>query len=385
LLKGLKEGSIEMLEKFREVTQNRHQYAQEWKARTGGRVLGYFCTYVPEELIYAAGVLPVRITGSHEPQDVTEPHIYTMFCPFCRDCLAQGLQGRYQYLDGVVGGHSCMHIRNAFSSWVLNIPTSFNHYVLTPTKVQSPWARDYLVGELELFKKSLEEWTGRAITEADLDRAIEVFNTNRRLLRQLYELRLSDPPKLAGVEAAGIVLSSMYMDKAEHNQWLEAVLEEVSQRPHRPKPGARLMIISSIIDNIEFFELVEDTLGAHIVIDDICNGTRYFWNEVTPQRDRLAAIATRYLDRPPCPVKDFEQRRRWPHILGLAKEYGVQGALLVQQKFCDPHEFDIPSLMELFEENHIPSLFLEFDITVPTGQYRTRVEAFLEMLEFELV
>ena len=70
--------------------------------RTGGKVIGYFCTYVPEEILHAAGVLPVRILGSHEPQDVTEPHIFGMYCPFCRDCLAQGLQGRYDYLDGIM-------------------------------------------------------------------------------------------------------------------------------------------------------------------------------------------------------------------------------------------------------------------------------------------
>ncbi|MDP6510950.1 MAG: benzoyl-CoA reductase, partial [Dehalococcoidia bacterium] len=85
------------MDRFREVVENRHRYAQEWKERSGGKVLGYFCTYMPEELLHSAGVLPVRILGSHQPQDVAEKHIYTMFCPFCRDCLAQGLLGRFDY------------------------------------------------------------------------------------------------------------------------------------------------------------------------------------------------------------------------------------------------------------------------------------------------
>lgn len=67
-----------MIEMFQEWYENRHEYAKYWKDKTGGKVLGYFCTYVPEEICYAAGVLPVRILGSHEPQDVTEPHIFAM-------------------------------------------------------------------------------------------------------------------------------------------------------------------------------------------------------------------------------------------------------------------------------------------------------------------
>jgi len=73
---------------FRNWRLGRAEYARQWKQRTGGKVIGYFCTYAPEELMYAAGILPVRILGSHEVQDVTESHIFGMFCPFCRDCLA---------------------------------------------------------------------------------------------------------------------------------------------------------------------------------------------------------------------------------------------------------------------------------------------------------
>ena len=83
---------METIQRVHEVVNNRHQYAQEWKAKTGRKVMGYFCTYVPEEIIYAAGILPVRILGSHEPQTVTEPHIFGMYCPVCRDSLAQGVK-----------------------------------------------------------------------------------------------------------------------------------------------------------------------------------------------------------------------------------------------------------------------------------------------------
>lgn len=374
-----------MLEKFREIAEKRHDYARDWKKRTGKKALGYLCTYTPEELIYAAGVLPVRILGSHEAQDVTEPHIYTMFCPLSRDCLAQGLKGRYSYLDGIATAASCIHMRQTFNSWVLNVNSPYYHYVVMPAKIQSQFARPFLTAELELFKASLEKWLGAPITNEALDRTIEVYNTNRRLMRQIYEMRKSDPPAISGTEAMEMVLSSMFADKTEHNEWLEQAIEEIPNRRDKPQYGARLMIISSVIDNLDFMSLVEKDLGANVVIDDQCTGSRYFWNETVPEANRLNAIASRYISRPPCPIKDWEGRRRYDHIVQLARDYNVQGALLIQQKFCDPHELDIPPLMNLLKEHNIPSLFLEFDITVPVGQFRTRIEAFLEMLQLELV
>jgi benzoyl-CoA reductase subunit C len=93
------------------------------------------------------------------------------------------------------------------------------------------------------------------------------------------------------------------------------------------------------------------------------------------------AIAARYLDRPPCPSKDWPERKRFEHIAELVKEFNVEGVILMQQKFCDPHELDIPALKALFEKDlDIPTYFLEFDVTVPAGQFRIRVEAFLETL-----
>jgi len=372
-----------VFEKFEEWYRNRHEYARKWKAETGGKVLGYFCTYVPEEIIYAAGALPVRIFGSHEVQSITEPHIFSMFCPFCRDCLAQGLLGKYDYLDGIVIAQCCLHMRQAFTSWRIHIPIEYSYYLYMPHGVQSPRAYFYLRGELEDFKKSLEKWTARNITDHDLDKAVEICNTNRRLMKQIYELRKRNDPPLTGLEAMEMVASSQVTDKKEHNHALKELLEELPQRKVNRDTGIRLMILGSENDDTEFMSMVE-SLGATFVIDDHCTGSRYFWNEVMPQPDRLNAISARYIERPACPSKDWPERTRLPHILKLAQDYDVQGAFLIQQKFCDPHELDIPTLKLHLEKNGIRTYFLEFDVTVPTGQFKTRVEAFLETFQLPI-
>ena len=377
-----------MTEVFKDWYEHRHDYARDWQKRTGGKVLGYFCTYAPEEIMYAAGILPVRVLGGHEPQALTEPHIFGMFCPFCRDCLAQGLKGSFDYLNGIMLSQSCLHLRQAFTSWRLHIPVSYQYYLPFPHGVQNPPAYKYLTSELRAFQKSIEDWTGKKISNEALDKAIEIYNTNRRLLRQIFDLRRAKHPPISGLEAMYLALSSQMVDKAEHNVLLEQLLERLQTGSSAGASAGngnshiRLMFVGSENDDTAFIKMVEG-LGADIVIDEHCTGTRYFWNEVEPQEDRLAAIAARYIDRPPCPSKDWPLRRRIPHIVGLAKDYGVQGAVLIQQKFCDPHEFDMPAIAAALKKEGVPTYNLEFDVTVPLGPFKIRMEAFLEMLKGE--
>jgi benzoyl-CoA reductase subunit C len=248
--------------------------------------------------------------------------------------------------------------------------------------VQSPQAVPYLTEELKVFKKAVEELTGKEITEDDLNQGIEIMNTNRRLLQQVYELRKQPNPPLTGLEAMLMVVSSQMVDKREHNKALEELLQKLPSRS-LPEPGERLMILGSEDDDTEFIKMVED-LGSRIVIDEHCTGTRYFYEEVKTNGDALGSIAERYVNRIPCPSKDWPERTRVDHIVKLAKEYDIQGAIVMQMKFCDPHELDTPAIKEALENKvGVPTIFLEFDVTVPIGQFKTRVEAFLEIIREE--
>lgn len=384
------------VDEFSDIVRDRHQYARDWKSRTGGKVVGYLCTYMPEEIIYAAGALPVRILGSHEPQDVVDRHIFSFFCSYCRDALAQGLQGRYSYLDGLTTAHCCIHIRQTYDSWQRHAPVPYKHYVYMPAHIQSQRAKPAFVEALRLFQTSLEEWTGVTVTSESLDRAIDIYNQNRRLLKQVYELRKGQRLPLSAAEAARMVIASQLMDKLEHNRLLEQAIKEVKRRPGNPS-GVRLMVVGSEVDEVELLEMIE-SLGASIVVDDLCTGSRYFWNEAVvpspltgegegegePLRRLLSAIAQRYIDRPPCPLKDLEERRRLTHLLNLAREYAVQGVILITRKFCDPHGFDAPVIQTFLEDKDIPTLNLEVDWTIAAGQFRTRVEAFLELVRAQI-
>jgi benzoyl-CoA reductase subunit C len=370
----------QLFDQFKTWYEKRHDYARAWKQRTGGQVVATMCTYTPEELLIAADMLPVRVLGAHEPQNVSEPHIFGMFCPFCRDSLAQGLLGRFDYAEGVTLTQSCIQYRQAFSSWREHVPSvQWDYYCPMPNDVQSPHARKAHTAEISLFREFLEQLTGKKLTDEKLNTAIETLNENRRLLRELYEYRKEANPRVTGVEAVYAALTAQFVDKAEHNAELRKVLAALPARKNDRDEGIRFMTIGSENDDIAFMAMVE-SVGSTIVIDDQCSGTRYFWNEAKLNGNPVKAIAERYCDRPACPTKDYPNHTRFDHVLGLAKEYKAQAAVFLQQKFCDPHEGDYPDLKRHLEANGIPTLFLEFDITNPIGPFRIRIEAFLETL-----
>ncbi len=373
----------ELFDQFKSWYEDRHGYARAWKQKTGRPVVAIMCTYTPEEILIAAGMLPVRVLGAHEPQNVTEPHIFGMFCPFSRDSLAQGLLGRYDYCDGVTLTQSCIQYRQTFTSWREHVPTvQWDYYLPMPNGVQSKFAKMLHQSEVKEFRSYVEGVIGKPITDDELRKSTELVNENRRLLHELYEYRKEVNPRVTGVDALYASITAQFIDKEDHNRELKRVLALLPSQPNNRVEGVRFMTIGSENDDISFMAMVE-SVGSTIVIDDQCSGTRNFWNEARIQDDPIATIADRYCERPACPTKDYPVHTRFDHVLKLAKDYNARAAVFLQQKFCDPHEGDYPDLKEHLEKNGIPTLFLEFDITNPIGPFRIRIEAFLETMSEE--
>ena len=367
------------MERFQTLLQDPHKYAKEWKARTGGKVLGYFNDYFPEEVAYAAGVLPVRIMSRPDIDGSSQRYVYGSFCSYARGILAQGLKGEYDYLDGIGHGENCLPIRGAVGNWYDLLPTPFRHYVAVPSQMDSPTAKNLMHAELTALKKDLEEWTGKTITDQDLDHAIDVYNTSRLLMRQVYQMRRSENPKISGTEAMAMVLTSQIMDKEEHIKLLRDAIGKAYRREGTNNTGPRLMLLGSEVSDVNLISLIESQ-GATIVIDRLCNGANYIWNNVIPDEDRLLAIAYRYLDKPRSPVKDESYRRRVNEIVATAIDYNVQGVVYALHKFCIPHQQERHAVQVEFGKKLIPIHEIEYDDTIPAGEYRTRIEAFVDVV-----
>jgi Benzoyl-CoA reductase/2-hydroxyglutaryl-CoA dehydratase subunit, BcrC/BadD/HgdB len=363
---------------FYDIIENRHEYAIDWKARKKGKVLGYYDTYFPEEVVYAAGILPVRILAKHEEDDSTDRLMYGN-CYATRDMLNQFIRGDYDYIDGIVGVESCQWLYNAFDTTTIAAPGLWNYYMFVPDYPEARSSKDTLRSELAVFKKRVEEWCGSEITDETLDHAIEVYNKNRALLRRIYNLRKFDRSVILGSETMEIVLACQVMDKEEANEMLEVLLQELEEREPN-EDCVRLMLIGSETFDAELEKLVESA-GANIVVDELDNGMNYIWNDVIVQKDRLMAIGLRYLSKPHSALKDNVWRRRLEHIYQLYEDYHADGVIIAKQIYCHPHGTDMYAIWKLLRERGIPYHTFERDTTLPKEETLLGLEALIEMIE----
>ena len=358
--------------------------------KEGKKFIGYVCSFVPLEIMAASGLIPVRVRGSiHEPVTTGDTLLETIVCPYYRSCFDLAVKHKYDFLSGLVIPHGCDSMVRSYSVWSYALPLSYFHFVNIPT-VCDESSFEFFHAELETFRKSLEKFAGKTITEDDLAQAIRLYNENRDKVRALYELRKDDPPLVSGRELTMVltVLSSLPIQEA--NALLDQVLGEVRGRKRSSgKTGPRILIDGACIDNIELIQLIEE-LGGHVVADTICNGARDYFPRTDVGGEPIAALSRRYLDKVNCPktyranqAKTFEgdMATRFGDIGAYAKEFNVDGAILYVYKYCDPFGFEVPARKAYYQSIHVPLLHLEDVYSAGTmGQLRTRIQAFLEMI-----
>ena len=373
-----------MLEKFCEVNNTFPKTAQILEHKhQGKKVFGWLCTYVPEEIIHAAGALPIRITGYSKEMELEDgtAYLYINSCSFSRSCLQLGLKGEYDFLDGVAGGSTCDGARRLFDLWRNYIDTPFYHVLTVPRKYTQS-AHDLYHSQVLQFKVHLEEFMGIQITDESLYQSIGVYNESRALLKRLYELRKLDNPPITGTETMEVLNACFRMPKELFNEWLRNLLDELQGSDNASKSRARLMLVGSAITNPELIGSIEE-LGGLIVTDELCTGTRYWSDPVVLDKNStpVEAISRRYLNNFPC-ARMFPSDERFNRILDLARDFRVDGVISQIIRYCVPYAHDLPLLTERLKANGIPTLALDVEYgTSGSGQIRTRVQAFLEMLE----
>lgn len=352
---------------------------QEWKAK-GGKVLGYTCIYVPEEIIHAAGMVSFRISGDNQEIDLTraESYLYINSCSLARGCLQLGLEGKYDFLDGFVLGETCDGVRRLFDVWEGYLSTPFMYAYGVPRKFTEE-AYGLMAWETRELKRVIEEHFQVQIPDEALRESIATYNHTRRMLRRLYDYRKLDAPPITGAETLEVLKAAVRLPRDLYNRQLEKVLDELASTSRKIEGRVRLMINGSVLHNSEFVEGIE-SVGGIVVTDELCTGTRYFWDEVSTEGEPLEALARYYLGRPPC-ARFVPSTKRFEHVFNMVKEFRVDGIINQIIRYCVPYGHDEPVLREKLMEDDIPVLELDLEYCMGnTGQIRTRAEAFIEML-----
>ncbi len=370
--------TYEELTKISKTLKN--NYVTDW-IDAGKKVVGYVCTYMPEEILFAADILPYRITGvGVRDTSLADSYLTRVNCSFARCCLEQGFRGEYDFLEGAVWVNGCDHIRRCYDNWKAKIPRPFM-YMLPVPHVFSPEGRQWYKEEVMKFKEAVEEHFKVDITSEKLADACAVYNETRRLLRKLYDLRASGESLFTGTEASNILTAGFSMPKTDYNRLLSNLLNEVDKKPGISNKKVRLFVTGSLMDDSEFIENVED-MGAIVVADALCFGARYFWDMVAENNDPFEALVDRYYKHVPCPRMAGEYQTRLGFILEQIERANVKGAILQHIKFCDLHGTDNALLKKDLDKKGIASIELEreYGPLADAGRIRTRVQAFLERI-----
>ncbi|MDP2854168.1 MAG: 2-hydroxyacyl-CoA dehydratase family protein [Smithellaceae bacterium] len=370
------------LEEYRRVVSDPSDYARQLQKTSGKKIIGYTCSYTPEEVIMAAGAHPLRLFGTKQNISLADSHLQSYCCSIVRGILEEGLSGRVDYLDGMVFPHTCDSMQRLSDIWRMNIPFGFHLDITLPVKLDTVSAKDYMIDVLKKFRDDLGRKLNVEISDEALQKAITTTNAIRQSIRAIYDIRNLYPQLMPGDDLYNIVRASMIMDRDRLAVMLAETAAELKERAAGAKPAdmKRIMLAGGMCNQPDVYAMIEDA-GGGIVWDDFCTGARYFTGLIDTGRDPLAGIGERLLNRVVCPAKHADLDGRARHIIGLVKEKNARGVIFLLFKFCDPHAFDYPYLKERLDEAGIPLMIAEVDDSLPAGgQLRTRFEAFLEML-----
>ena len=373
----------EAFQKFAEAAASiMNPEIRAWKDN-GGKVIGFFCSTVPEELFTAAGLLPFRMRGTGSTStELSDSFFSPINCSFPRHTLNQALMGEYDFLDGLVCINSCDHVRRIYDNWIRNLKTPFVQVMSLPRKVQEPQINWYY-DEIELLRGQLAEHFGIDLSDERLKQAIALHNQVRALQKELYLLRKVDRPPITGAETLAVMVAGTAMPKARYKELLEELLEELRGAEGRTGYRARLMILGSELDDPGYIQTIEEQ-GGLVVVDSTCFGSRLMWRPVNEDEpDPVRALASYYIyDRPSCPRMYGDQPRRIDYTRELAREFRVDGIIGERLLFCDMWVVEHYMTDHDLKQDGIPFMKLDREYVLSgTGQLKTRVQAFLETIE----
>lgn len=360
---------------------NRFKWAKEWK-KQGKKVIGVMSSYVPEEVIYAAGMLPWRITGTWK-ENVPLASVYrtvSSTCPYSTHILESFLSGELDFLDGLVIADQDQDVLRTRDVLVYLKKLPFN-FALHMPYTNTSLTRRYYMGEIGRLISGLEDFGGMKISKKSLRLSIDTYNEMRSLLSRLYEFQKREIPPLSGAEVLGITTTAQVMPREEFNQELKNLLPYLEERKTNHKPlHPRLLVESEKLDNPAYLELVEE--NCLVAMDDMDTGIRYFIQAVdTTVEDLAYNLAERYLSRHGS-ARFFDWDGQLEQIIKWVIDFKIDGVLSLAHKFEVPQRYRMPFLHEKLEDRGIPHIALEREYHLANaGQLRTRVGAFLEMID----
>lgn len=362
----------------------------------GNKVVGYFCSYVPEEIIHALGLIPVRLEygGDEQLLDIGGRYVSKNNCVFIREAVGMFAENKDPFVrnsDLVAVATTCLQIYRLAEliNHFFQVPTAI---LVVPRSFYYPEGRKFFRKEIANFARGLETFSGKKLEEGALRDSIELYNNIRQTLREIYKYQSKESAIISWRDVFQVIHAGFYLDREYYLSLLKNLLAEIKEQEAKVQSGEtdaleekpRIILAGSIIargDN-KIINMIE-RMGGRVVADDLCTGQRFFAG-LEVKDNSLEGIADAYLDKVPCASLPYpfplDTDRRIANLSQLIDEGRAEGMIYHSLRYCDPFTFKANETKQFFKDK---VAFMEIHTEyAPSdeGAIMTRVEAFMELI-----
>ncbi len=372
----------EIMLQCRELTEDEtFPTVKKWR-ENGGKVVGHFQVYFPEEIVHAAGLLPFKMRGSNMAPDKADSRFGSYLCSIIKTSLEAALSDEL-VLDMFVTHPICDAARNLGAIWGRNYDYSCQILYL-PQNPNSASSVDYLAGEYDRLKRDVEALTGKEITTDALNNSIGVFNKNRALLRELYRIKRETPWKIAADDAYALVALAGMMPREQHNELLEAVLPMIEAVDAKQEDRIRVVYEGAFCEQPPL-DLVR-TIGrsCYVVDDDFLIGLRYILSDIKQADNPLYQLSWSYLeDSSYSPVQHDLRKRKENMLMARVAQSGAEAVIVTAAKMCEPGLEEQVAYIHALDHANIPHFVSEFEENQTSfADMELQLETFMENILF---
>ncbi|MBT3327951.1 MAG: hypothetical protein HN396_17130 [Gemmatimonadales bacterium] len=375
-------GLNEVLHECREILEDTDfPTVKKWREQ-GGKVMGHFQVYFPEELAHAAGILPVKIRGAPVDREIADSRFGSYMCSILRSSLEIAMTGRLE-MDMFVTHPICDGARNLAGIWSRNRPEPAQILYL-PQNPNSAFASTWLTQEYRRVLADLEAISGQVATDADLRASTEIFNKNRALLREVYQIKRETPWLLPIHEAYVLVALGGLVQREEHNELLEWVLPRIRERDARQQDKMRVVFEGGFCEQPPLDLLRAIAEFCYVVDDDLLIGLRWLLSDVPLEGDPVNSLAVAYLDDSSySPVQHDLRKPKEKMLLARIRGAGAEAAIVSAAKMCEPGLDELVAYSQALDEAGTAYFVTEFEERMSSFDHlQIQLETFVENLLF---
>ena len=354
---------------------------RRWR-ESGGKVVGHFQVYFPEEIVHAAGILPFKVCGAQIDAVQADSRFGSYLCSILKTSLELALSKRVE-MEMFVTHPICDAARNLGAVWGRNFPYPCQILYL-PQNANSTAAVTYLRNEYARLQRSVEGIAGRPVTNGDLCRSMAVYNRNRALLRVLYDVKRETPWLLSADEAYVLVAIGGMMPREEHNDLLEAVLPLIAARTNKKQDKIRIVFEGGFCEQPPLDLIRAIARSCYVVDDDLLIGLRWIQKDVLLEGDPLFNLAFAYLENSSySPVQHDLRKPKEKMLIERIRNSRASAAILTAAKMCEPGLEEQVAYLHALDAEGIPYFISEFEEKMTTFDHmEIQLETFVENILF---